>query len=89
MKPWRRGLALSAWVALWPAAGAAAEALEATRLAYVDPGAGSFVLQALVATLAGAVVAANAYWKKIRSFLGRPVPEADEDEKAAAARDDD
>ena len=31
------------------------------RLAYLEPGPGSFLLQALVAMLAGAVVAINAY----------------------------
>ena len=39
-------------------------------LAYIDPGAGSFIIQALLATIAGAVVAVNAYWKRIRRFLG-------------------
>jgi len=48
----------------------AAAATEAPSLAYIDPGAGSFLLQALVAALAGIVVAVNAYWQKIRSFLG-------------------
>lgn len=41
-----------------------------TRLAYLDPGSGSFILQALVAMLAGAIVAINAYWSRIKSFLG-------------------
>ena len=41
-----------------------------TRLAYLDPGSGSFILQALVAMLAGAIVAINAYWTRIKSFLG-------------------
>lgn len=38
--------------------------------AYIDPGSGSFILQALIATLAGALVAANIYWQKIKRFLG-------------------
>lgn len=41
-----------------------------TRLAYLDPGSGSFILQALVAVLAGAIVAINAYWTRIKRFLG-------------------
>jgi hypothetical protein len=39
-------------------------------LAYVDPGAGSFILQALVAAMAGIIVALNVYWRKIKGFLG-------------------
>jgi hypothetical protein len=49
---------------------AAAALVEGRNLAYVDPGAGSFLLQALVAAMAGIVVAVNAYWRRIRSFLG-------------------
>ncbi len=40
-----------------------------TRLAYLDPGSGSFILQALVAMLAGAIVAINAYWTRIKRFF--------------------
>jgi hypothetical protein len=43
---------------------------DAQQLAYVDPGAGSFILQALVAAMAGIVVALNVYWRKIKGFLG-------------------
>jgi len=59
-----------------------------TRLAYVDPGSGSFILQALVATLAGAAVAINAYWAKIRRLFGRGVPEEDDDTKVTTPNDD-
>jgi hypothetical protein len=51
-------------------ASAAGRPGEALRLAYLDPGSGSFILQALVAMLAGAIVAINAYWTRIKSFLG-------------------
>ena len=43
---------------------------DALRLAYLDPGAGSFILQALVAAIAGAIVTINAYWTKIKRLLG-------------------
>jgi hypothetical protein len=43
---------------------------DAQQLAYVDPGAGSFILQALVAAMAGVVVVLNVYWRKIKGFLG-------------------
>lgn len=52
-------------------------------LAYIDPGAGSFVLQAIVATLAGVALAAKAWWKKLRALLGPRGP-AGHDEKTGA-----
>jgi hypothetical protein len=55
----------------------------------VDPGAGSFILQAVVATLAGAVVIANSYWRRIKRFLGFAGDERSErEDEAAAPRDD-
>ena len=43
-------------------------------IAYIDPGAGSFVLQALVAAAAGAALAIKHWWKKIRAVLGLREP---------------
>ncbi len=40
------------------------------RLAYIDPGAGSFLLQALIAAFAGIVVTMGVYWQKLKSLLG-------------------
>lgn len=40
------------------------------RLAYLDPGSGSFVVQALIAMFAGIAVAGRMYWSKIKSVLG-------------------
>ena len=45
-------------------------ALEEVRLAYLDPGSGSFVVQALIAMFAGIAVTVRLYWAKIRSMLG-------------------
>ena len=39
-------------------------------LAYIDPGAGSLVLQAIVATLAGVALAAKSWWRKLFARLG-------------------
>ena len=39
-------------------------------IAYVDPGAGSFLLQALVAAMAGIIVTVNLYWQKIKTLFG-------------------
>ena len=52
---------------------AAASAIESPRsltLAYIDPGTGSFLVQALVAAVAGIAVTSRAYWGKIRVFFG-------------------
>ena len=40
------------------------------RLAYIDPGTGSFVAQAVIAMIAGIAVTARLYWTKIKSMLG-------------------
>ena len=47
------------------------------QLAYVDPGAGSFILQALVAAMAGIIVTVSVYWRKIKGFLGFGSPPKD------------
>ncbi len=49
------------------------------RLAYLDPGSGSFVVQALIAALAGIGVTARLYWTKIKSMLGIATPANDDD----------
>ena len=69
-------------------ADAAVAASTSSRLAYVDPGAGSFILQAAVAMFAGAVVAINAYWARIKRFLGLGADDGNGDEKPAARSDD-
>jgi hypothetical protein len=60
----------------------------AVHVAYLDPGAGSYILQALVAMLAGAAVAIHLYWTKIKKFLGISGADAN-DEKRADRRGDD
>ncbi len=39
--------------------------------AYLDPGSGSFLIQLLIAGLAGAGFIIAAYWKKIKRFFTR------------------
>jgi hypothetical protein len=56
-------------------------------LAYIDPGAGSFVLQAIVATLAGVALAARSFWRKLFARL-RPRRGPDRDERDGAPRGD-
>ncbi len=39
-------------------------------LAYIDPGTGSIILQAIVASVVGAAIAVKLFWHKILRFLG-------------------
>jgi hypothetical protein len=41
-----------------------------TALAYLDPGSGSMIIQAVVGGLAAAGVMAKFYWKRLLVFLG-------------------
>lgn len=85
----RAFLALVPLIAL-PASAAAEAMAGSPRLAYVDPGSGSFLLQAVVATLAGAVVVANTYWRRIKRFLGlSSATPSDEEDETVSPRDDD
>ena len=53
------------------------------QLAYIDPGTGSFVAQAVVAAIAGVAVTLRLYWSKIKSMLGLAA-RSDDDEDAHA-----
>jgi hypothetical protein len=79
-KPWVRSrrIRVAAWfgiglvaVAFTPLAAIAAGQPLEIRVAYLDPGTGSLIIQALVAALAGAVVVITSYWQKIRAFFRR------------------
>ena len=50
-----------------------------TASAYIDPGAGSFVVQAVIAMFAGVAVVGRLYWGKIKKFLGMGSPEDKDD----------
>ncbi|MCE5300445.1 MAG: hypothetical protein LLG37_06180 [Spirochaetia bacterium] len=58
-------LAVSATAAgvmfIWPVSGAQA---------YLDPGTGSFIIQAGIAAAAGCILAIKIFWKKIQDFFG-------------------
>jgi hypothetical protein len=79
-KPWTRSrrirVAACLGVGLVAAAFAPAAAIAAgqpleIRVAYLDPGTGSLILQAVIAAFAGAVVVVTTYWQKIRAFFRR------------------
>jgi hypothetical protein len=38
---------------------------------YLDPGAGSIILQAVIAVAVGAATAVKVYWNRISAFLSR------------------
>ena len=58
------------------------------QLAYLDPGSGSFLIQALVALVAGVAVALRTYWEKVRSFLGFSGSDSSKTEIDAPGSDD-
>jgi hypothetical protein len=78
--PWLLRACLLVVVALSPELASAA--VSATggaepALAYIDPGTGSFLVQALIAALAGAAVTIRLYWSNIKSFFGGSASEAE------------
>jgi hypothetical protein len=40
-------------------------------LLYLDPGSGSFLIQLLIAAIAGASIAIGANWSKLKRLLGK------------------
>ena len=54
------------------------------KLAYLDPGSGSFLIQLLIAALLGAGIALRASWGKIKGIFGikSEVDEDAEDEES-------
>jgi hypothetical protein len=73
-----RGVRVATWfgigfavAAFAPAAAIAVGQPLEIRVAYLDPGTGSLILQALVAALAGAIVVVTSYWQKIRALFRR------------------
>ncbi len=48
------------------------------KLAYLDPGSGSFFIQLLIAALLGAGIALRASWSKVKKLFGIK-PKVDED----------
>ena len=85
--PLRLGFALV--IALAPGLSAAAPTgAAAVHVAYLDPGAGSYLLQTLVAMLAGVAVAVHLYWAKIKKFLGLSGADADDQKRADRPGDD-
>lgn len=49
--------------------------------AYLDPGTGSIVLQAVIATVAAAAVALKLYWTRLKALFGRKRTGAGEEKR--------
>ena len=49
--------------------------------AYIDPGSGSIILQAIIAAFAGAGTAITIYWKKVKLFFSKIFKKKDNEEK--------
>ena len=47
--------------------------------AYLDPGTGSIILQAIVGTIAGGLVVIKLYWYRIKNFFKNRTPEEPKD----------
>lgn len=45
-------------------------------LLYLDPGSGSFILQILIASLMGGLLALKIYWRKITAFFKKDKTQA-------------
>ena len=87
------GSGRGAWWCFWGALALASAALESqpgwfgsslrgdpiVQFAYLDPGAGSFIIQALVAAVAGIAVTMKVYWHRIVGLFGRATPNADDE----------
>ena len=50
-------------------AGLLAVASSDAAFAYLDPGSGTLILQAIVGAIAGGLLIARVYWKKLKDFL--------------------
>jgi hypothetical protein len=49
---------------------AAAPTPALAQLAYIDPGAGSFLVQAILGVVAAVAVTVRMYWVRIKAYLG-------------------
>lgn len=51
-----------------------------TVYAYIDPGSGSFIIQAILAFLLGAGYMVKVYWRKIKNVFARRSAKQDKNE---------
>ena len=46
--------------------------------AYLDPGTGSMILQAIIGGIVGGMIAIKVYWKKVKGFFSGSKTESDD-----------
>jgi hypothetical protein len=63
-------------------ADSAAGSAAALLFQYIDPGAGSLLLQLLLGGIAGVAVIAKLYWKKLQGWFGRSDTRSQSDSKS-------
>ncbi len=54
--------------------------------AYLDPGTGSIILQALIATVASSLFVIKMYWYKLKAMFGGSSHALDQDDEAGPAQ---
>ena len=57
--------------------------------AYLDPGTGSMIFQAIVAVIAGAAFGIKVYWRRLKTFFGGRTAEAVSSQDEGESSDDD
>lgn len=55
--------------------------------AYLDPGTGSIIVQAIIGAVVGAGVVVKVYWRKIRSLFGGKKTDTKQDDKKDDKKD--
>lgn len=75
MRPWSFPVALAVLIS----AGNSAHA-------YLDPGTGSIILQAIVATVASSLFVIKMYWYKLKSLFGLSRSEPDSEDGSGSAK---
>lgn len=45
--------------------------MAAPAYAYLDPGTGSIIIQAIIGTIVGGLAALRLYWEKVKTFFSR------------------
>jgi len=55
--------------------------LSSSAYAYIDPGSGSIILQAIIAAFVGASTTITIYWKKIKLFFSKIFKKKDNEKK--------
>jgi hypothetical protein len=53
----------------WALLGVAAVLVPTSAQAYIDPGTGSYLIQAVVAAIAGGAMAIKVYWHNVKAYF--------------------